>query len=146
MADNEPVGPDLQAGIPGSDLAEGAMLQGHVGGDPVLLVRQGGKLFAVDALCTHYHGALADGLLASGTVHCPLHHACFDLATGEALHAPAIDPLSCWPVEQRDGRIVVGGKKTAPRRQDEEACKTAGEDFDPGRRRSRIRGGGKIAP
>jgi apoptosis-inducing factor 3 len=111
MADNEPVGPDLQAGIPGSDLAEGAMLQGHVGGDPVLLVRQGGKLFAVDALCTHYHGALADGLLASGTVHCPLHHACFDLATGEALHAPAIDPLSCWPVEQRDGRIVVGGKR-----------------------------------
>ena len=111
MAENEPVGPDLLAGIPGSDLAEGAMLQGHVGGEPVLLARQGGVVYAVDALCTHYHGALADGLVAEGKVHCPLHHACFDLATGEALQAPAIDPLACWPVETRDGKIFVGGKR-----------------------------------
>ena len=111
MADSEPVGPDLAAGIPASDLKDGAMLQGHVGDDPVLLVRQGGRLHALDAHCTHYHGALADGLLTEGTVRCPLHHACFDLATGEALHAPAIDPLACWPVEEKDGKIFVGGKR-----------------------------------
>ena len=113
MAENEPVGPDLLAGIPASDLKDGAMLQGHVGGEPVLLARSGGKLRAVDALCTHYHGALADGLLADGKVHCPLHHACFDLATGEALHAPAIDPLACWPVEERGATIFVGEKRLA---------------------------------
>jgi len=112
MADNnEPVGPDLAAGLPASDLKDGAMLQGHVGSEAVLLVRQGGKLHALDAFCTHYHGTLADGLLADGTVHCPLHHACFNLATGEALHAPAIDPLSCWPVEEREGKIFVGAKR-----------------------------------
>ena len=44
----------------------------------------------------------------------PWHHACFELATGEALRAPAIDPLSCWPVEQRDGRIFVGAKQAPP--------------------------------
>jgi NADPH-dependent 2,4-dienoyl-CoA reductase/sulfur reductase-like enzyme/nitrite reductase/ring-hydroxylating ferredoxin subunit len=111
MADNEPVGPDLAAGLPLADLKDGAMLQGHVGGEPVLLVRQSGKLHALDAFCTHYHGTLADGLLAGGTVRCPLHHACFDLATGEALHAPAIDPLSCWPVEEHDGKVFVGAKR-----------------------------------
>jgi len=113
MAENEPVGPDLAAGIAASDLRDGAMLQGYVGGEPVLLARQGAALYAVDALCTHYHGALADGFLTEGTVRCPLHHACFDLATGEALRAPAIDPLSCWPVEQRDGKIFVGAKRLA---------------------------------
>ena len=87
------------------------MLQGHVGGEPVLLVRQGSRLYAVGAHCTHYHGALADGLLADGTLRCPLHHACFDLATGEALRAPAIDPLGCWPVEEREGKIFVGSKR-----------------------------------
>ena len=113
MAQDEPVGPDLAQGIAILDLKDGAMLPGHVGGEPVLLVRQGGKLFAVDALCTHYHGTLADGLMADGTVRCPLHHACFDLATGEALHAPAIDPLSCWPAEEREGKIFVGAKRMA---------------------------------
>src|SRR5512146_738517 len=111
MTDSEPVGPDLLAGIPSSDLKDGAMLQGHVGGEPVLLARQGGRLYAVDGHCTHYHGTLADGLLAGGTVRCPLHHACFDLATGEALRAPAIDPLGCWPVEEREGRIFVGAER-----------------------------------
>ena len=111
MAEGEPVGPDLSKGIARGELADGAMLQGHVAGEPVLLARRGSEVFAVDAHCTHYHGALKDGVLDGLTVRCPLHHACFDLRTGEALHAPAIDPLSCWPVEERDGRIFVGGKR-----------------------------------
>ena len=111
MAEGEPVGPDLSSGIARAELADGAMLQGHVAGEPVLLARRGGAIFAVDALCTHYHGALKDGVLDGATVRCPLHHACFDLATGEALHAPAIDPLSRWPVEERGGRIFVGEKR-----------------------------------
>ena len=111
MTDDPPKGPDLAAGIAEAELAEGAMIQGHVDGEAVLLARDGGRIFAVEALCTHYHGALKDGLLAGGQVRCPLHHARFDLATGEAVAAPAIDPLSCWPVERRDGKILVGRKR-----------------------------------
>jgi apoptosis-inducing factor 3 len=107
-------GPDLAQGIAGSDLADGAGLVGHVGDEQVLLVRRGAAVLAVAAQCTHYHGPLVEGLMVDGTVRCPWHHACFDLRTGEALHAPAFDPLACWSVEQRDGRIFVREKRQQP--------------------------------
>jgi apoptosis-inducing factor 3 len=120
--DQKPKGPNLSVGIPAADLAEGAMLAGHVGDDEVLLVRQGGKLFALSAHCTHYHGPLADGLLVGDTVRCPWHHAHFSLQTGEAIAAPALSPLGCWQVDERDGNIVVAGKKT------QAAAKKTGSD------------------
>jgi NADPH-dependent 2,4-dienoyl-CoA reductase/sulfur reductase-like enzyme/nitrite reductase/ring-hydroxylating ferredoxin subunit len=112
--DKKPSGPDLAQGVPSSDLADGAMLTGHVGDDEVLLVRRGGKVSAIAAHCTHYHGPLADGLVVGNTIRCPWHHACFDLATGEALAAPALSPLTCWRVEERGGKIIVGGKIEQP--------------------------------
>lgn len=112
--DKKPGGPDLAQGIPASDLADGGMLTGHVGDEEVLLVRHGGTVSAIAAHCTHYHGPLADGLVVGNTIRCPWHHACFDLASGEALAAPALSPLSCWQVEQGGGKIVVGAKKEMP--------------------------------
>jgi NADPH-dependent 2,4-dienoyl-CoA reductase/sulfur reductase-like enzyme/nitrite reductase/ring-hydroxylating ferredoxin subunit len=112
--DDKPSGPDLAAGIASADLADGAMLAGHVGEEAVLLARRGGRLFAVSARCTHYHGPLAEGLLVGDTVRCPWHHAHFSLETGEALAAPALAPLSCRQVEERGGRIVVRGVKRVP--------------------------------
>jgi len=83
---------------------------GQVAGEAVLLARSGGGLFAIGAECTHYHGPLAEGVLVAGAVRCPWHHACFSLRTGEALHAPALNPVTCWRVEQRDGTIYVRDK------------------------------------
>jgi len=116
MADDgkDSSGPDLNAGIAAGDLADGAMLAGHVGEDEVMLARRGGRLFAVSAHCTHYHGPLAEGLMVGDTVRCPWHHAHFSLETGEALAAPALSPLGCWQVEERGGKIFVRGKKEAP--------------------------------
>ncbi|HEX5509784.1 MAG TPA: FAD-dependent oxidoreductase [Pseudolabrys sp.] len=112
--DNKPSGPDLTQGIPAGDIPDGAMLAGHVGDDEVLVARQGGRLFAVSAHCTHYHGPLVDGILVGNTVRCPWHHAHFSLQTGEAIAAPALSPLSCFQVEERDGKIFVKGKKEEP--------------------------------
>lgn len=116
MAQDEtkPTGPDLSQGISLDQLADGKMLVGHVGGEDVLLVRRGHDIFAVEAHCTHYHGPLADGLVVGDTVRCPWHHACFDLRTGEALAAPALSPIACWAVEQRDGKIWVSEKREQP--------------------------------
>jgi nitrite reductase/ring-hydroxylating ferredoxin subunit len=103
-------GPDLTTGVALSSVADGAMLLGHAHGDPVLLARHGDALFAIGAVCTHYGAPLADGLLVDETVRCPWHHACFSLRTGEALRPPALDPVSCRHVEQRDGTVYVGAK------------------------------------
>ncbi|RUU53340.1 FAD-dependent oxidoreductase [Mesorhizobium sp. M2C.T.Ca.TU.002.02.1.1] len=113
---SNPTGPDLKQGISHADLPDGGKLVGRCGDDQVLLVRRGTEVFAVSATCTHYGGPLVDGLVANDAVRCPWHHACFDLRTGEALRAPAFNPLACWAVEQRDGRIFVGEKlkRSAP--------------------------------
>jgi NADPH-dependent 2,4-dienoyl-CoA reductase/sulfur reductase-like enzyme/nitrite reductase/ring-hydroxylating ferredoxin subunit len=103
-------GPDLTAGVPVDSISNGGTLHGHVGDDEVLVARAGDRIFAVGAYCTHYHGRLADGLVVGDTVRCPLHHACFSLQTGDALRAPALDPIACWRVEQRDGKIFVREK------------------------------------
>jgi len=80
----------------------------------VVLARRGHEVFAFDAYCTHYGAPLADGLLVDDTVRCPWHHACFSLRTGEAVRAPALDGISCWRVEQRDGMAYVGEKLARP--------------------------------
>jgi NADPH-dependent 2,4-dienoyl-CoA reductase/sulfur reductase-like enzyme/nitrite reductase/ring-hydroxylating ferredoxin subunit len=103
-------GPDLVRGIASDDLADGAMLAGHVGDEAVLLARRGDEVFALGAVCTHYGAPLEGGLLVGDTVRCPWHHASFCLRSGEALRAPALNPVSCWRVERRDGTIYVREK------------------------------------
>ena len=100
-------GPDLSRGVPADILADGAMIVGHVSGEPVLLARHGDEFFAVGTTCTHYDAALADGVVVGDTVRCPWHHACFSLRTGDALRAPALRPLARWQVERRGDLVVV---------------------------------------
>ena len=105
--------PDFKAGIAFDKLVDGGMVVGHVGDEEVILVRRGDELFAVGAHCTHYHAPLADGLMVGDTVRCPWHHACFSLRTGEALRAPALDPIDCWRVERAGDKIFVKEKISA---------------------------------
>jgi len=106
-------GPDLTQGIGVDDLPRQGMLLGRVGDDPVLLVRRSERFFAVGASCTHYGGPLSEGIAGDDSVRCPWHHACFSLETGAAIRAPALSPLPCWSVEQRDGKVFVREKKLA---------------------------------
>jgi apoptosis-inducing factor 3 len=107
---------DLTAGVSVNTLVNVSTLSGRVGDDEVCLVRSGDRFFAVGAHCTHYRGQLADGLVVGETIRCPLHHACFSLETGEALRAPALDPITCWRVDQRDGKVFVREKASPPYR------------------------------
>ena len=116
-------GPDLAGGVSIADFGDKALLQGHVGDEAVVLARAGDEVFAVGAACTHYSGPLAQGIVVGETVRCPWHHACFSLRTGEALGAPAFDPIARWNVERRGDRVFVTGKASpaAPSRRDTKA-------------------------
>src|SRR2546429_9756302 len=107
---SKPSGPDLAGGVPLGDVADGGMGGGHVGDDAVLLARRGDELFAIGSTCSHYGGPLAEGLIVGDTVRCPWHHACFSLRTGEAVAAPAFNPMPCWRVEKRNGTVFVREK------------------------------------
>jgi NADPH-dependent 2,4-dienoyl-CoA reductase/sulfur reductase-like enzyme/nitrite reductase/ring-hydroxylating ferredoxin subunit len=106
--------PDFTQGISIGNLRDGDMVLGRVDTEDVLLARAGDAIFAVGAYCTHYHGALVDGLVVGDTVRCPLHHACFNLRTGDALRAPALDPIACWRVERRGDMVFVKEKASSP--------------------------------
>src|SRR5688572_8042019 len=101
---------DLSKGVAASALTDGGLILGRVGDEEVVLARSGSELFAIRAHCSHYRGPLVKGLVVGDTVRCPLHHACFSLRTGEALRAPALDPIACWRVEQEGDRIFVREK------------------------------------
>jgi nitrite reductase/ring-hydroxylating ferredoxin subunit len=136
-AQTDSAGPDFAQGVPADQIADGGMLAGHVGGEPVLLARCGDDFYAVGATCTHYSGPLAEGLVAGETVRCPWHHACFSLKTGEALQAPAFSPLPCWNVVRRGGSVFVTDKKEAAHPQ-----RTSGATRPDGPARIVIIGGG----
>jgi NADPH-dependent 2,4-dienoyl-CoA reductase/sulfur reductase-like enzyme/nitrite reductase/ring-hydroxylating ferredoxin subunit len=110
-------GLDLAKGVTLSTVADGAMLLGHVHGEAALLARRGNELFAIGNVCTHYGAPLSEGLLVADTVRCPWHHACFSLRTGEALRAPALNPVSCWRIEQLEGNVYVREKIETGRKQ-----------------------------
>ena len=109
-----PSGPDLTRGVALAEFADGRLV-GHVGDQEVLLVNRGTETFAIAAHCSHYHGPLNEGLVVGDSIRCPWHHACFDLRSGEAVRAPAISPLDCWRVEQRNGRVFVHEKLEQPK-------------------------------
>src|SRR5450432_287378 len=116
MADEQaaPAGPDLTRGIELSEFTAETLL-GHVGDEDVLLVRAGPDVFAIDAHCSHYHGPLAEGLVVGESIRCPWHHACFDLRSGEAVRAPALNPIGVWQVEREGDRIFVRQKGKQPK-------------------------------
>ncbi|HEY7636047.1 MAG TPA: FAD-dependent oxidoreductase [Gemmatimonadales bacterium] len=109
-----PTGPDLKKGVAAAQVPDGASLAGQVDGEAVLLAHRGSEWFAIGATCSHYGGPLAEGLIVGDTVRCPWHHACFSLRTGTPIRPPALNDLSCWRVEVRDGKVFVGDKIEAP--------------------------------
>src|SRR5438477_2515996 len=106
--------PDFRDGYPICDLGDGSLISGQADGEELVLARRGDEVFAIAAHCTHYGGPLAEGLIVGDTVRCPWHHACFSLRTGEALRAPALDPISCWRVEKVGDKIFVREKVSLP--------------------------------
>jgi len=135
---SKPKGPDLTKGIAEGDIPDGGMIGGHVGDEAVLIARRGGEFFAIGATCSHYSGPLAEGLVVGDMVRCPWHHARFCLRTGEAIGAPAFNPMSCWRVERSGGQVFVRERIDAAER-----AKASGRNSSAGKpERIVIAGGG----
>lgn len=65
-----------------------------------------GQVRAVDAICPHAGGPLADGLVDGAVVVCPLHSHTFELATGRSTTGQP--PVRTYPARVDDtGHVVV---------------------------------------
>jgi metal-sulfur cluster biosynthetic enzyme/nitrite reductase/ring-hydroxylating ferredoxin subunit len=85
---------------PGKTLVE-------VDGEMVALFHVDGRWHAIDDVCTHDGGPLADGELRNHTISCPRHGAKFDIRTGAALTMPAVRPTRAHEVRVEDGGVWI---------------------------------------
>ena len=78
-----------------------------VGGRPIAVFRgRTGDIYAVDGLCPHKAGPLADGMLVGNQVVCPLHAYRFDGTNGDCDQAGACG-INAYPVEVRTAAVYV---------------------------------------
>ena len=66
-----------------------------------------GQYYAIEDVCTHDDGPLAEGELQGYVIECPRHGAQFDIRTGKVLRFPAITPVPRYEVRVENGEIQV---------------------------------------
>jgi metal-sulfur cluster biosynthetic enzyme/nitrite reductase/ring-hydroxylating ferredoxin subunit len=98
---------DFQRVIDVSEVPDPGKTLVEVEGDMVALFHVDGQWHALDDVCTHDGGPLADGELRNHTIACPRHGAKFDIRTGAALTMPAIRPTRAHEVKVEDGGVWV---------------------------------------
>ena len=106
MADFTRVADVAELPDPGKTLVE-------VDGEMVAVFHVGGSWYAIDDVCTHDGGPLADGELLDHTIACPRHGAKFDIRTGAALTMPAVRPTRSHEVRVQDGGIWIRLRNSA---------------------------------
>jgi 3-phenylpropionate/trans-cinnamate dioxygenase ferredoxin subunit len=67
-----------------------------------------GAYYAIEDVCTHDDGPLADGELDGYEIECPRHGARFDIRTGKVLAMPAVTDVPWFPVRVEGDDIQVG--------------------------------------
>ena len=76
-----------------------------VQGRRVAIFRTLDRWYALDAVCPHLGGPLADGIVADRTVICPLHERRFALDSGEALTGGPC--VQAHEIEVRNGEVYL---------------------------------------
>ena len=73
----------------------------------IALFHVDGKFYAIDDLCTHDGGPLADGQLDGFVIACPRHGATFDIRTGHVLSMPATRDTAAHEVKVEGDSVLV---------------------------------------
>ncbi len=66
-----------------------------------------GQFYALDDICTHDDGPLAEGPLEGHQITCPRHGARFDIRDGRALTMPATRATTTHEVKVENGEVFV---------------------------------------
>lgn len=91
-----------------SDVPDGRPEIFDVDDRKIAVYRLDGAYFAIEDLCTHDGGPLAEGEVEDDVVVCPRHGARFSIRTGAALSFPAVTPVDTFPVRVDGEELWVG--------------------------------------
>ena len=88
------------------DLAEGAAIEATVEDRILAIFRTSDGIFALDGMCAHQGGPIAQGIVEHKCVTCPWHGWQYELETG--IQTINRQPLQeTFPVRETEGRIEV---------------------------------------
>ena len=87
----------------GDDVPAGEMIEVDNRGEPLVIARAAGGLYAFEGWCTHEECPLSQGQLTEHRLECYCHGAVFDAATGAVVQGPARRSLAAVPVVERNG-------------------------------------------
>ena len=87
-------------------LPEGGACEVEHDGRIIALFRVGGVVSAIDGLCPHQGGPLADGPIEGNLVYCPWHHWGFDIRTGQSMVNPTWKQ-AVYPVKVEGDAVLV---------------------------------------
>lgn len=88
------------------DVPPGGCLAVEVAGQPVVLVRDGDRVHALENRCPHAGAPLSEGYVEPGRVSCSWHGWTFALEDGASLDGAGVS-VPCHDVEIRDGAVLV---------------------------------------
>jgi nitrite reductase/ring-hydroxylating ferredoxin subunit/uncharacterized membrane protein len=98
---------DWQDALAESELEVGKPKLAKVGDVQVMVLRDGGRVVALDSTCTHAGGPLHEGTIENGCVTCPWHGSTFRLVDGSVVHGPASSPEPSYEARVQEGRIQL---------------------------------------
>ncbi|HEY7109632.1 MAG TPA: Rieske 2Fe-2S domain-containing protein [Nitrososphaeraceae archaeon] len=87
------------------------MKEVQVNGQSVCVANIDGEYYAINNICTHEGGPLADGVLEGFEVECPWHQSRFDVRTGAVEAPPASEPETTYEVKV-DGEDILVRKQS----------------------------------
>ncbi len=90
-----------------ADIPDPGKMVVEVDDELVAVLHIGGSFYAIDDICTHDGGPLAEGELEGYEIICPRHGARFDVRDGQALCMPATSPTQCHDVKAEGGDVFV---------------------------------------
>ncbi len=90
-----------------SDLPPGERIVVEVDDLYIAVFNVGGKFYAIEDVCTHDDGPLAEGELDGYEIECPRHGARFDLRTGKVLSFPAVVDVPWFEVKVEGDDVIV---------------------------------------
>jgi nitrite reductase/ring-hydroxylating ferredoxin subunit/uncharacterized membrane protein len=98
--------PDFVPVMRADDLPEQQMRRIDVGDVKVLLVKQHGRIHALNETCAHLGGPLSEGTLEEGAVVCPWHGSRYALENGAVLDGPSSHPQTCFEVRVAESGMI----------------------------------------